>query len=100
MPKIPGRESTRKTVDLEFAMVASFLMPWEHVGKPCCITGCEHRIDGRLAADTGLGSQEFCGRGNAATIYDERRMPGPKPDPYVGMACPCHVEQILGELGP
>lgn len=75
-------------------MVASFLMPWERlVGeKPCCITGCDHRANGNQGT---LAHPDFCSTNNAAAIYDERLMPGPKPDPFVGIACPHCVDEIL-----
>lgn len=96
MPKMPGRESTRKTIPIEQATIANFVMPWmrETQNKPCCIQGCSHKADGNQGT---LAKPEWCSISNAASIYDERKMPGPKPDPYVGLACPCCVDKLLAD---
>ena len=99
MPRLPGRESTRKTIALEQATIASFQMPWEDrvAKKQCCIEGCTHRCSGRTDGGTDFKQFEPCARNNAAVIYDESLMPGPTPDPYVGFACPCCVDKILAD---
>jgi hypothetical protein len=99
MPKIEGKPDTRKTIPLELALIASFEMPWEDrvAKRPCCIEGCTHRCSGFEPGVTLAQMREVepCARNNAAVIYDERRMPGPVPDPVVGWACPHCVEKIL-----
>lgn len=97
MPRQPGRESTRQTIEVENAVIANFQMPWEKqvFGKPCCIKGCEHRCDGRPDASHGMATFTPCGTGSAGVIYDKRISEDDPRHPYVGFACPCHVEAIL-----
>lgn len=93
MPKIEGRASTRKTIDIGKAAVASFVLPWDKIANgKCCIKGCDHRASGMIGD---LAEGTYCASTSAATIYHVDLMPGPQPDPYVGVACPHHVEEIL-----
>jgi len=98
VPRLPGRESTRQTIEIENAVVANFQMPWENqvFNKPCCIKGCEHRCDGRPGASGSFKPFEPCATGSAGVIYDKRiEEANDDRHPYVGMACPHHVDEIL-----
>ena len=86
MPKIPGRAETRLKVAFEYAVIANFMFPWDKRALGvCCIKGCDHRNEQCIATEvTG-----------PAAIYDERKYNAGHPDPYVGVACMCHVKELL-----
>lgn len=72
MPKLPGRESTRKTLELEDIEVASFVGVWDKYvyKKTCCVTGCDHIISGVWKE----GHWETCGEGaGSAIVYDKNQ---------------------------
>ena len=76
MPKIAGRESTRKTIKLEnIEAVTSFVGVWEKYvyKRPCSVEDCGHIISGHLID----GLYETCGDGaGAAIVYDKSEPPG------------------------
>lgn len=86
MPRVPGRESTQKTIKLDKAVCHSFLMYHEFMGgrfdkKVCCIKGCDHRI-GECEPATGGSLPAYVG-------YEDRL------DIVVGVACSHCVNEIL-----
>lgn len=104
MPKLPGRKSTRITIDLEeVGDVQSFVGVWDKYAykKPCQIEGCSHLVSGRHATD-----EEYKATGNlyvqcegesdssgAAIVYDNKPLvAGRRPAHY--LICPC----CLGKL--
>jgi hypothetical protein len=98
MPKIPGRESTRKTVDLDqVGDVYSFLYVWDHdAARTCMITGCDHRIGGirndgwKPGGEPGQMPYITCGEGSQTSwVYSKK--PG---DQTHYAICVCHHEEL------
>jgi hypothetical protein len=87
VPRVPGRESTQKTVKLEVAVCHSFLMPTEELSpwnekRVCAIKSCEHRIGACYTSGETRGSAAYVG-------YEDRL------DVVVGIACSCCVDKIM-----
>lgn len=80
MPRLPGRESTQKQINVQHAWIASFNLPWEtqFAKRRCCIDDCDHIVGGE------------CGEspGPASIVTDDLT--------FVGFACPHCVDRILG----
>lgn len=95
MPKIPGRKSTRKTVkSTKGLLVVSFLMQHEEWlwRRKCVIEGCEHRMGPKTDEVGWATNWKPCAEQNPA--YVARDEEGAD-IPAVGIACPCHVMEIL-----
>lgn len=101
MPRLPGRESTRITVPLEFIEVGSFIGVWEKYahGKRCCVPDCGHVISGRRAtdeefkagADLYIQCEGESKSSGAATVYDTRDA---KQRGHGLMICPCCLTKL------
>lgn len=92
MPRLPGRESTRRTVDsTEGLLVASFMMPHEdrYWAKQCVVKDCEHTM-GNVNWRTDREWKPCSEDALPAHVVHEDRMDKP-----VGMTCPCHTDEIL-----
>lgn len=92
MPKIPGRKSTKTKVEVDTLDVGSFMMESETWlwRRECVVEGCDHRM-GPDATKPGWTGWKSCeNQALPAHVYDNSTLQ------YVGMACPCHVHQILG----
>lgn len=93
MPKIEGRESTKREFALGRLEIGSFVMEhetryWRHV---CCVKGCDHRM-GPKTDEPGWTNWEPCSReALPAFVYDTKsdRLKS------AGMVCPCHAAEIL-----
>lgn len=103
MPKKAGAKDTRKTIALEKAVIANFLMPWLSRdvpdGKRCCIQGCTHMANGQ---PTIKSFEQPCSNTNSSSIYDEAKYQRyhdeeSTVDPYIGIACPCCTDKILDQ---
>lgn len=84
VPRLPDRKSTQKTLKIEYAMVHSFLMPFEDVDdrynkKVCVIEGCDHRLGNCVAAGDRSGA--YVGTAKIDDVY--------------GVACGCCVDKII-----
>lgn len=95
MPRLPGRSSTRITIDLEdVGDVASFVYVWDKyvAKKPCQISDCDHIVSGKF--DTKEHTWVNCGDSvGAAVVYDNKPLvEGRRPAHY--LICPC----CLGKL--
>lgn len=84
MPRLPGRESTRRRVPLADALVARFYMAWENVGGQCCIEGCEHVLAEECEP---VSAEPMPGPG---LIVRESNI-----EDYIGHACRCCMARIL-----
>lgn len=89
MPRVPGRESTKRKVKIEEVLIGSFVMPsevwaWRRV---CNIGDCDHRMGPR---NDELATWKSCDESAlpAFIAYDREGFPS------AGMACPCHVAAI------
>lgn len=95
MPRQPGRESTRKTVESTAGLeVASFILHHEEWlwRRPCVIADCNHRM-GPNTNEPGWVHWRSC---------DEQQLPAfvvkeGEYDANLGIACPHHVAEILGD---
>jgi hypothetical protein len=95
VPRIPGRKSTRKTVDTTAGLeVASFIMSHEEWlwRQPCVITGCDHRM-GPKTDEPGWVNWRSCNERQlpAYVVHEDDRLTN------VGICCPCHIAEILGD---
>ena len=94
MPRIEGREPSRKTFPVERLAVGSFIFHQEEWlwRKPCCVTGCDHRMGPKTDEPGWATKWKSC---------DEGQLPGhayllsDDGSAYAGMVCPCHVAVIL-----
>lgn len=90
MPKIGGRESTRKTVPFDrLESVASFVYTWDRYvfKKPCQVRDCGHIVSGTW--DKEKHGWDVCGdTAGAAIMYDDRpAKEGVKPAHWLVCAC-------------
>lgn len=89
MPKIPGRESTRKTIPIANLEIASFVMDHEEWlwRRPCAIEGCGHRLGCNPAKRdwTTCDERQVAGFAVKSGQYDRDTYP----------VCPCCVTKIL-----
>lgn len=96
MPKIPGRADTKRKVKIEDVVVGSFVMQNEewYWRRVCSIDGCDHRMGPKTDEPGWATNWKSC---------DERELPAhiafdKEPFASAGMACPCHVAEILAQL--
>lgn len=92
MPRLPGREPTRRTVpSTEGLLAASFLMPHEdkYWARPCVIKGCEHKM-GNVNWRTDRDWKPCSDEALPAFVVHKDRM-----EQSLGLACPCHIAEIL-----
>lgn len=99
MPRLPGRETTRKTYKVEDLVIGSFIMDGETWAWrwPCVVEGCDHR----------MGPDATKPRWFEWTTCDERQLPAHASEdnarlgyPRAGAVCPCHVAEILSRDVP
>lgn len=94
MPKIPGRKETRRTVkSTEGLLVASFIMGHEEWlwRRKCVVEGCDHRM-GPKTDESGWTDWQPCYPQTPAFVVREQDL---GEGGVVGIACPCHVEEIF-----
>lgn len=94
MPRIPGRKSNRPQVDVEDVEVASFVMQHEEWvwRRPCVIRDCEHRMGPKTDEPGWAKNWRACDdQHNPAWVALRGRYDEDSP----GLACPCHVAEIL-----
>lgn len=93
MPRKPGRESNRVTYPVEDLLVASFIMNHEEWlwRRPCAITGCDHRMGPKTDEPRWVTEWEPCAAEAAAFVVLDDGLY----DTQAGVACPCHVAEIL-----
>lgn len=92
MPRLPGREPTRRTVkSTDGLLVASFLMPHEdkYWARPCVIEGCDHRM-GNINWPTDRDWQPCSDKALPAFAVQNTAI-----HQSVGLLCPCHVAEVL-----
>lgn len=94
MPRLPGRKSSRRSVPMGAdLLVSSFIMVHESWlwRQPCVIQGCDHRMGPNPDDGAHWAVQwEECAQEAAAYIVRETNLDDP-----IGIACPCHVREIL-----
>lgn len=93
MPKMDGRSSSRKTVKTTKGLfVGSFLMRHEekYLKRPCVIEGCDHKLGPTI--EMIKEGWEPCS-GMHLPAFVARQKDGGFVN--VGLACPCHVGEIL-----
>ena len=99
MPRIPGREPTRRTVDsTDGLLIGSFAMEHEtHVWKrPCLIKDCDHRLGPDTSQPGWAGKYEPCSRESLpAHVVASTAIHRP-----LGMLCPCHAAEVLNAEWP
>jgi hypothetical protein len=93
MPKLPGRQSHRLTIDLEDVEVASFVGVWEHYvfKKPCQVTGCDHIVSGIRNSKTML--YETCGEGSGAAVAFKKSAPDDQRQNHYAI-CVCCLDKL------
>lgn len=94
MPRLPGREPTRTTVDTtEGLLIGSFIMEHEEKfwRRPCVVKGCEHRMGPKTDEPGWAGNWQPCSR-DALPAFVVRESDIMN---HVGMVCPCHADEIL-----
>lgn len=92
MPRLPGREPTRFTVDsTEGLLIGSFLMPHEdkYWARPCVVKGCEHRM-GNINWRTDRDWQPCSQDALPGFVVHKDNM-----EKALGIVCPCHAAEIL-----
>lgn len=94
MPRLEGREPTRKTIDFErLESVASFVYTWDKwvFKKPCQVTGCGHIVSGTW--DKEKHGWDVCGdTAGCAVMYDdtpEEKLRGTGKSPPSWLVCAC-----------
>lgn len=92
MPKLPGRQSTRKTVALTTDLhVSSYLMLHEDRfwNRICVIEGCDHKMGPSMVE---LRTWRACSDQALPAYLAVEVEDGWE---NVGLACPCHVNEVL-----
>lgn len=101
MPRLPGRESTKREIEIENAEVVSFIFEWEPFakGKRCSIIGCDHKLMGertdKVDPERGPLYWEMCeGKPIAAggAVGADKRITDKRGPRYY--FCPCCVLKI------
>lgn len=94
MPKLPGREDTRKTVDsTEGLLVGSFIMEHEEWmwRRKCVIKGCDHRMGPKTDEPGWATNWKPCSDEALPSFVCK----ADNLDENLGMACACHTKEIL-----
>lgn len=93
-PRLPGRESSRTTVDsTEGLLIGSFIMQHEDKWwrRKCVITGCEHRMGPKTDEPGWAGKWEDCSdKALPAFVVHESNI-----EKHLGLVCSCHSAEIL-----